>query len=79
MNVKKNEKTGYKKGGLWNRLRGARAISFDIHTLSQTNVNGFDDAASQLVDENTKKLEAAASLRLERCRMEADRLRFKMI
>ena len=76
MNVKKNEKMGHMKSGLWNRLHG---ISFGVHTSSQTNVNEFDDAASQLVGENARKWEAAASLALERCRLEADRLRFKMV
>ena len=76
MNVKKNGKMDHMKSGLWNRLHG---ISLDIHTSSQTNVNGFDDANSQLVEQNARKLEVAASLTLERCRLEADRLRFKMV
>ena len=76
MNVKKNGKMSRMKSGLWNRLHG---ISLDIHTSSQTNVNGFDDAASQQVAENARKFEAAASLTLERSRLEADRLRFKMV
>ena len=76
MNVKKNGKTSHMKSGLWNRLHG---ISLDIHTSSQTNVNGFDDAASQLVGENARKLEVAASLALERCRFETDRIRFKIV
>ena len=76
MTVKRNVKMGHLKGGLWNRLHG---ISFDTHTSSQANVNDFDDAASELVGENARKLEAAAVLALERCRFEADRLQFKMV
>jgi hypothetical protein len=76
MNVKKNGKMDHMKGRLWNRLQG---ISLDTHTSLQANVNGFDDVASQLVGENARKLETVASLTLERCRLEANRLRVKMV
>ncbi len=76
MNRKKNGKMGHKTGGIWNKLHG---ISFDIHSSSQADLNGSNNAASYLLDKNAKKLKAVACFEFERSRVEADRLRFKMV